>query len=105
MLILFLATLFLLSSKMIIVCGSLLIILFILNTSYKKLQLFITTSLLIVTGLTVFTSNPVKTRFKEWDKEKLKQVFTELEFRTIGKRILGEDFTGLAAGTKTESCL
>jgi DNA polymerase-1 len=37
-------------------------------------------------------------RLKEWDKEKLKQVFTELEFRTIGKRILGEEFTGLVTG-------
>ncbi len=31
-------------------------------------------------------------RLKEWDKEVLKEVFTELEFKTIGKRILGEDF-------------
>jgi DNA polymerase I len=27
------------------------------------------------------------------DKERLKELFAELEFRTIGKRILGEDFT------------
>ncbi|MEQ1796531.1 MAG: DNA polymerase I, partial [Lacibacter sp.] len=31
-------------------------------------------------------------RLKEWNKEVLKEVFTELEFKTIGKRILGEDF-------------
>ncbi len=31
-------------------------------------------------------------RLKEWNKEELKDVFTELEFKTIGKRILGEDF-------------
>jgi len=34
---------------------------------------------------------------KEWNREKLKEVFTELEFKTIGRRILGEDF---AAGPK-----
>lgn len=32
-------------------------------------------------------------RLKEWDKERLKNIFTELEFKTIGKRILGDDFT------------
>ena len=32
-------------------------------------------------------------RIKEWNKEKLKEVFTELEFKTLGKRILGEDFS------------
>ena len=30
-------------------------------------------------------------RLKEWNKEELKDVFTDLEFKTIGKRILGED--------------
>ena len=32
-------------------------------------------------------------KLKDWNKEKLKEVFTELEFKTLGKRILGEDFT------------
>lgn len=32
-------------------------------------------------------------KLKEWDKEKLKDVFDELEFRTLGKRLLGEDFS------------
>ena len=31
-------------------------------------------------------------RLKDWNKEKLKEVFAELEFKTLGKRILGEDF-------------
>ena len=31
-------------------------------------------------------------RLKEWNKEVLKDIFTELEFKTLGKRILGEDF-------------
>ncbi|HET9057321.1 MAG TPA: DNA polymerase I [Chitinophagaceae bacterium] len=31
-------------------------------------------------------------RLKEWNKEALKEVFTELEFKTLGKRLLGEDF-------------
>jgi DNA polymerase-1 len=35
-------------------------------------------------------------RMKDWDTEKLKEIFTELEFRTIGKRLLGEEFSGLA---------
>lgn len=47
---------------------------------------------------TIMTNAPVEFhvedfRLKEWDKEKLKQVFTELEFKTLGKRLLGEDFS------------
>ena len=30
---------------------------------------------------------------KEWNKEKLKEVFADLEFRTLGKRLLGDDFS------------
>ncbi len=30
-------------------------------------------------------------KLKDWDKEKLKEIFAELEFKTLGKRILGED--------------
>jgi DNA polymerase I len=37
-------------------------------------------------------------RVKEWDKEKLQEVFTELEFKTLGKRILGEDFSVTTPG-------
>lgn len=33
-------------------------------------------------------------RLKDWNKEVLKEVFTELEFKTIGKRILGDEFVG-----------
>lgn len=36
-------------------------------------------------------------RLKDWDKEKLKEVFTELEFKTLGKRILGEEFSILSS--------
>ncbi len=32
-------------------------------------------------------------KLKDWDKEKLKEVFTALEFKTLGKRILGEELT------------
>src|SRR5688500_18648017 len=32
-------------------------------------------------------------KMKDWNKEKLKEVFTELEFKTLGKRILGEEVT------------
>jgi DNA polymerase I len=31
-------------------------------------------------------------RLKEWDKAALKDIFAELEFKTLGKRILGEEF-------------
>ncbi len=30
---------------------------------------------------------------KEWNRDVLKEVFAELEFRTLGKRLLGEDFS------------
>lgn len=45
---------------------------------------------------TIITNVPVSFheedfRIKEHDKEKLKAVFAELEFKTLGKRILGED--------------
>jgi DNA polymerase-1 len=47
---------------------------------------------------TIITNVPVEFheenfKLKEWDKEKLKEVFSELEFRTMGKRLLGEDFS------------
>ena len=47
---------------------------------------------------TIITSVPVEFHeedfsLKDWDKEKLKEIFSELEFKTMGKRILGEDFS------------
>lgn len=33
-------------------------------------------------------------RLKAWNKEALSEVFNLLEFKTLGKRILGDDFTG-----------
>ena len=46
---------------------------------------------------TIITNVPVEFheedyRLKEWNTETLTQVFTELEFKTLGKRILGETF-------------
>ena len=46
---------------------------------------------------TIITTVPVEFheenfRLKEWNKEELIQVFTELEFKTLGKRILGDAF-------------
>ncbi|MCW3118980.1 MAG: polA [Chitinophagaceae bacterium] len=35
-------------------------------------------------------------KLKEWNREKLKEVFAELEFKTIGRRILGDDFAAPA---------
>ena len=51
---------------------------------------------------TIITNVPVEFheedfRLKEWNKEKLKEVFSELEFKTLGKRLLGDDFS--IAGT------
>ena len=46
---------------------------------------------------TIITDVPVEFheedfRLKEWNKDILKEIFTELEFKTVGKRLLGEDF-------------
>jgi DNA polymerase I len=54
---------------------------------------------------TIITSVPVEFheenfRLKEWNREALNEVFTALEFRTLGKRILGEGF-GAASGGYT----
>lgn len=47
---------------------------------------------------TIITNVPVEFheedfRLKDWNKEKLKEVFAELEFRTLGKRLLGGEFS------------
>ena len=39
-------------------------------------------------------------RLKEWNKELLTEVFTELEFKTLGKRILGESFNAFQTAPK-----
>ncbi len=46
---------------------------------------------------TIITTVPVEFheedfRLKEWNKQELIDVFTELEFKTLGKRILGDEF-------------
>ena len=46
---------------------------------------------------TIITNVPVQFheedfKVKELDKEKLKEVFADLEFKTLGKRVLGDDF-------------
>lgn len=51
---------------------------------------------------TIITNVPVAFheedyRLKEWNKEVLVEVFTELEFKTLGKRILGDDFNAFHA--------
>ena len=51
---------------------------------------------------TIITDAPVEFHEEnfclgDWNKEALKEVFAELEFRTLGKRILGEDVTPLSA--------
>ncbi|MCX6317611.1 MAG: DNA polymerase I [Bacteroidetes bacterium] len=52
---------------------------------------------------TIITDVPVEFheedfKLKEWNKEKLKEIFAELEFKTLGKRLLGEDFAVPATG-------
>ncbi|MFN4314132.1 MAG: DNA polymerase I [Chitinophagaceae bacterium] len=46
---------------------------------------------------TIITNAPVEFheedfKVKDWNRDKLKEVFSQLEFRTIGKRLLGEEF-------------
>jgi DNA polymerase-1 len=46
---------------------------------------------------TIITKSPVEFheesfKLKEWNKEILKEIFADLEFKTLGKRILGDDF-------------
>lgn len=48
---------------------------------------------------TIITSVPVDFHeedflLREWNKDMLREVFNELEFKTIGRRLLGEDFDG-----------
>lgn len=51
---------------------------------------------------TIITNVPVEFheedyKLKEWNREELNAVFTELEFKTLGKRILGESFNAFQA--------
>ena len=51
---------------------------------------------------TIITNAPVEFhgedfRLKEWNREKLNEVFAELEFRNLGKRLLGDEFNAFAA--------
>ncbi len=53
---------------------------------------------------TIITNVPVEFheedyKLKDWDKEKLKEVFADLEFKTLGKRLLGDDFS-ITTGSK-----
>ena len=59
---------------------------------------------------TIITKVPVdfheeSFKIKEWNREALKEVFTELEFKTLGKRLLGDDFnsfTQAPVGVQTD---
>ena len=59
---------------------------------------------------TIITNVPVEFheedfKLKDWNKERLKEVFTELEFKTLGKRILGEESSypsAAAPGVQTD---
>lgn len=54
---------------------------------------------------TIITTVPVEFheedfRLKDWNKQALKEVFVELEFKTLGKRLLGEDFNAFPAAAE-----
>lgn len=54
---------------------------------------------------TIITSVPVDFQeedflIREWNKESLKEVFNELEFKSIGRRLLGDEFDGGTPGPK-----
>ena len=54
---------------------------------------------------TIITTVPIsfdeeKFRISEWDRARLAEIFTELEFRTIGKRLLGEEFGTIPTAQK-----
>ena len=54
---------------------------------------------------TIITTVPVEFheenfRLKDWNKEELIQVFTELEFKTLGKRILGDSFNAFQTASQ-----
>src|ERR1700754_2140791 len=59
---------------------------------------------------TIITNVPVQFHeeqfcLKEWNKPALIEIFTELEFKTLGKRILGDDFNvfgGAPVGVQTD---
>jgi DNA polymerase I len=60
---------------------------------------------------TIITNVPIEFheedfRLKEWNKELLKEVFTELEFKTVAKRVLGEEISivpgALPQGVQTD---
>jgi len=55
---------------------------------------------------TIITNVPVTFheedyRLKEWNKSLLTEVFTELEFKTLGKRILGDEFNAFQSAPKS----
>lgn len=57
---------------------------------------------------TIITNVPVEFHeedfgLKEWNKEGLRDIFNELEFKTLGKRLLGEDFGGDSVSPKKSS--
>ncbi len=56
---------------------------------------------------TIITDVPVQFheedfRLKDWNRDALREIFTDLEFRTVAKRILGEELPG-ANGQKAST--
>lgn len=56
---------------------------------------------------TIITTVPVSFheedfRLKEWNKDALVEVFTELEFKTLGKRVLGDEFNAFNSAPQSQ---
>jgi DNA polymerase-1 len=63
----------------------------------EKIRKGIDSAILSKKLATIITEVPVEFheedfRLKEWNKEALKEVFLELEFKSVGKRLLGDEF-------------
>jgi O-antigen ligase len=73
-------TLMLLSSKMIIVAGSALILYFLFSISAQRLKCIAVITTMFCLALLIFTTNPIKTRFKDWDAGKAVEVLNKKNF-------------------------
>lgn len=73
-------TLLFLSSKMIIVTGIVLILSFLFNVSNKQLKLFTIISVTALSGLIALTNNPIKNRFEDWNFRKSNYVLKAHNF-------------------------
>ena len=76
----FIISLMLLSSKMIIVTGSLIIFIFLFSLSNKQVKKFTLISFAALISLIMLTHNPVKKRFQDWNFKKTSEVLKKNDF-------------------------